>query len=61
MADRVRVGVVGTSWFAEMFHLPSLASHPAAEVRQSVVETASTRRMWLPNMAFHRCTPTIAR
>jgi predicted dehydrogenase len=32
MADRVRVGVVGTSWFAETFHLASLASHPAAEV-----------------------------
>ena len=32
MADRVRVGVVGTSWFAETLHLASLASHPQAEL-----------------------------
>jgi predicted dehydrogenase len=32
MTDRVRVGVVGTSWFAETFHLASLASHPNAEL-----------------------------
>jgi predicted dehydrogenase len=32
MADRVRVGVVGTSWFAETLHLASLESHQQAEV-----------------------------
>jgi predicted dehydrogenase len=32
MAEQVRVGVVGTSWFADGFHLPSLASHPCAEI-----------------------------
>jgi len=32
MTDRVRVGVVGTSWFAKTFHLASLASHPDAEL-----------------------------
>jgi predicted dehydrogenase len=32
MTDRVRVGVVGTSWFAKTFHLASLASHPEAEL-----------------------------
>jgi len=32
MADRVRVGVVGTSWFAATLHLASLASHPEAEL-----------------------------
>lgn len=32
MADRVRVGVVGTSWFAETLHPASLASHPEAEL-----------------------------
>jgi predicted dehydrogenase len=32
MADRVRVGVVGTSWFADGFHLPNLVSHPQAVV-----------------------------
>ncbi|HZG66012.1 MAG TPA: Gfo/Idh/MocA family oxidoreductase [Herpetosiphonaceae bacterium] len=32
MAEHVRVGVVGTSWFADILHLPSLASHPHAEI-----------------------------
>ena len=32
MAEHVRVGVVGTSWFADRFHLPNLASHPRAEI-----------------------------
>jgi len=32
MAERIRVGVVGTSWFADGFHLPNLASHPHAEI-----------------------------
>ena len=32
MADRVRVGVVGTSWFTKALHLASLASHPEAEL-----------------------------
>ncbi len=32
MPDRVRVGVVGTSWFADLAHLPSLSSHPGAEL-----------------------------
>jgi predicted dehydrogenase len=32
VAEHVRVGVVGTSWFADGFHLPNLASHPSAEI-----------------------------
>jgi predicted dehydrogenase len=32
MVNRVRVGVVGTSWFAATAHLASLASHPEAEL-----------------------------
>ncbi|MBI5876635.1 MAG: Gfo/Idh/MocA family oxidoreductase [Chloroflexi bacterium] len=28
----IRIGVVGTSWWADLVHLPSLTSHPAAEV-----------------------------
>ena len=32
MAGTLRVGVVGTSWFAENFHLAGLESHPRAEV-----------------------------
>ena len=30
--DKVRVGVIGTSWFADKMHIPNLKSHPRAEV-----------------------------
>jgi predicted dehydrogenase len=33
MADAVRVGVVGTSWWADLMHLPGLSRHPHAELR----------------------------
>lgn len=32
MTRKIRVGVIGTSWFTETFHLPALASHPDAEI-----------------------------
>ena len=32
MTNRVRVGVVGTSWWSDLMFLPSLKSHPQAEV-----------------------------
>lgn len=32
MTERLRVGVVGTSWFAENFHLAGLDSHPRADL-----------------------------
>ena len=32
MVEHVRVGVVGTSWFADGFHLPNLMSHPQAKI-----------------------------
>lgn len=32
MPERIRVGVIGTSWWTDMMHLPSLQSHPRAEV-----------------------------
>ncbi len=32
MRDRVRVGIVGTSWYADFMHLPALRSHPQAEL-----------------------------
>jgi predicted dehydrogenase len=32
MESKVRVGVIGTSWFADLFHLPQLSSHPDAVV-----------------------------
>ena len=32
MANRVRVGVIGTSWWADAMFLPALTAHPDAEV-----------------------------
>jgi predicted dehydrogenase len=32
MADKVRIGMIGTSWYADALHLPSLTSHPNAIV-----------------------------
>ena len=32
MPEKVRVGIVGTSWWADLMHLPSLKSHPQAEL-----------------------------
>ena len=32
MPRRIRVGVVGTSWWTQFAHLPALKSHPGAEV-----------------------------
>ena len=32
MASKVRVGVVGTSWWADAMFLPALSAHPGAEV-----------------------------
>ncbi|MCP4622411.1 MAG: Gfo/Idh/MocA family oxidoreductase [bacterium] len=32
MTETIRIGVVGTSWWADMHHLPYLKSHPGAEV-----------------------------
>ncbi len=36
MSDKVRVGVVGTSWWADAMYLPALARHPLADVRAVV-------------------------
>jgi predicted dehydrogenase len=32
MMERVRVGVINTSWYADTLHLPSLKSHPQADI-----------------------------
>lgn len=33
MADKVRIGIAGTSWWADSMYLPALAGHPLADVR----------------------------
>ena len=32
MTSKVRVGVIGTSWWADAMFLPALTAHPGAEV-----------------------------
>jgi predicted dehydrogenase len=32
MSKKVRVGVIGTSWYADIMHLPALQSHPQADL-----------------------------
>jgi predicted dehydrogenase len=36
MTDRVRIGLAGTSWWADSMYLPALAKHPLADVRAIV-------------------------
>jgi predicted dehydrogenase len=33
MTDQVRVGVIGTSWYADLAHLPRVKSHQCAELK----------------------------
>ena len=33
MSDKVRIGVIGTSWWADAMYLPALTAHPLADVR----------------------------
>lgn len=39
MGETVRIGVVGTSWWADAMYLPALAAHPLADVRAVVGAT----------------------
>ena len=32
MTGKVRIGVIGTSWYADLAHLPRVKSHPRAEL-----------------------------
>ena len=36
MSDKVRLGVVGTSWWADAMYLPAVTGHPLADVRAVV-------------------------
>ena len=36
MNERVRIGVVGTSWWADAMYLPAVTKHPLADVRAVV-------------------------
>ena len=32
MTEKIRIGMIGTSWWADQMHLPSLTSHPHSVV-----------------------------
>ena len=40
MSEKVRVGIIGTSWWADIMHLPCLKSHPQAEIAAICARTA---------------------
>ena len=45
MAEKIRVGVVGTSWYSDYLHLAKLKEHPGADhgaVRVSAAATAAS-------------------
>lgn len=48
MSDVLRVGIVGTGWWAEAMYLPSLGSHPSAQITaicgRNVVRTGELAR-----------------
>ena len=33
MGERVRIGIAGTSWWADAMYLPAIANHPLADIR----------------------------
>jgi predicted dehydrogenase len=51
VSNKVRVGVVGTSWWADAMYLPALTGHPLADVRCAVGSrmdhTQEFARRWL--------------
>ena len=55
MSERVRVGLINTSWYAESLHLPSLKSHLQADVvaicgRNQVRAEALARQFAIPQV-----------
>ena len=46
MSGKVRVGVIGTSWWTEMMYLPSLKSHSRRSWWRSAAVTVSAPGTW---------------
>lgn len=44
MSDKVRIGIAGTSWWADSMYLPALAKHPRADVRAIAGRRAQVTR-----------------
>jgi predicted dehydrogenase len=59
VGDKVRIGVVGTSWWADAMYLPALTSHPRAEVRAVVGMRAGHTREFADRWAVPGAYPTL--
>ena len=57
--NKVRVGVIGTSWYADLMHLPNLKSHPQVELVAICGRQPSLPRKWPQRMALRMSTATI--
>ena len=44
MSAPIRVGMIGTSWWSDWMHLPSLQSHPRVELAAICGRTAEPAR-----------------
>jgi len=59
MTEKLRVGVVGASWYSDLRHLPALKSHPHAETVAYVTLFATVRKKWPGNTMFPSSPVTI--
>lgn len=60
MSDRVRIGVVGTSWWADAMYLPALTGHPLADVRGVVGTRAGHTREFADRWRVPGAYPSLA-
>ncbi len=59
MTGRVRIGVVGTSWWADSMYLPALTRHPLADVRAVVGGRPEQTRAFADQWAIPNAYPTL--
>ena len=55
MTEKVRVGVIGTSWYADIAHLPRVKSHSCAEL----AAVCGRNRSRAEEMAYKYEIPTV--
>ena len=64
MSDKVRIGVVGTSWWADAMYLPALTAPPLADVRgvvghgrRTLASSPTAGASQAPTIRSMRCSP----
>jgi predicted dehydrogenase len=58
MTERVRIGVVGTSWWADSMYLPALTRHPLADIRAVTGGRLEQTRAFAAQWAIPSAYPT---